>query len=69
VRIVAGEDGAARRLTAVAAEGPETGDQIVQSGAALVFVDSAAISFLSDKVLSVERNRSGAAAFVVHEQA
>jgi iron-sulfur cluster assembly protein len=49
-------------------EGPEEGDQVVESGGARVFLESGAATALDDKTLDAEIDDKGDVSFLIGQQ-
>ena len=66
IRIVAQDTAGSLSLSVT--EGPESGDQIVESGGARVFLESGAATALDDKTLDAEIDDKGDVSFLIGQQ-
>ena len=66
IRIVAQDT--AGSLSLAVTEGPQEGDQVVESGGARVFLESGAASALDDKTLDAEIDDKGDVSFLIGQQ-
>jgi iron-sulfur cluster assembly protein len=68
LRIAATDDGPQRRLNAMPAENPETGDQVIENEGARVFLDADAATRLDDQVLDAVVDNQNRVEFVLADQ-
>ena len=66
IRIVAQDTAGSLSLSVT--EGPEAGDQVVESDGARVFLESGAATALDDKTLDAEIDDKGDVSFLIGEQ-
>jgi len=68
LRIAATAEGQQRRLSAMPAENPETGDQVIENEGARVFLDADAATRLDDQVLDAVIDNQNRVEFVLADQ-
>ena len=66
---IAAEPGLEASFDVTAADHPEPGDQVVESGEATVYLESQAAEVLSDKILDAGVDEGGNVQFALGEQA
>jgi iron-sulfur cluster assembly protein len=66
IRIVAQDTAGSLSLSVT--EGPQEGDQVVESGGARVFLESGAATALDDKTLDAEIDDKGDVSFLIGQQ-